>query len=218
MEKSKTAIQEVKDLLIKFGFLKKEEEVQPEVKETFEEFLSVVLVDGTKLMVEGETLVEGAKVNVITDEAEVPAPDGEYELEDGTKVIIKDGLIETITPIETPAEEEEKPAEEMVDETPAEEEEKPVEEETTTDDAVELVDLMKTVIEKLGEFTTSMENQFKDVNTKIETLETNVEEFGKTPAGEPIKYEKTDKPEQKLNPLDARIQAVVGMKNKKQTN
>jgi hypothetical protein len=103
MSNSKNAIQEIKKLMAQFGFLK-------------ENFVNAKLVDGTEIKVEGETLAEGAKVLVITAEGEIPAPDGIHELEDGTKVETKDGIIAKIeqvvsegmedvqVPVEVPAE------------------------------------------------------------------------------------------------------------------
>jgi hypothetical protein len=56
-------------------------------------FIDAKLVDGTVVKVSGDSLVEGAKVVVVTADAEVPAPDAIHELEDGTKIETKDGVI-----------------------------------------------------------------------------------------------------------------------------
>ena len=56
-------------------------------------FMNAKLVDGTEIKVEGDQLGEGAKVVVVTPDAEIPAPDGVHELEDGTKIETKDGVI-----------------------------------------------------------------------------------------------------------------------------
>lgn len=59
----------------------KAEDGVADVKET-------TLKDGTKVVIEGET------VSVIgKDGAKTPAPDGEHELADGTKVTTKDGKV-----------------------------------------------------------------------------------------------------------------------------
>jgi len=67
-----------------------------EIKTVKQIFVSAKLVDGTEVKVEGESLAEGAKVLVITAEGEIPAPDGVHELEDGTKIETKDGIIAKI--------------------------------------------------------------------------------------------------------------------------
>ena len=59
-------------------------------------FLDAKLIDGTVVKVEGDSLAEGAKVVVVTAEGEIPAPDGVHELEDGTKVETKEGVIARI--------------------------------------------------------------------------------------------------------------------------
>ena len=199
MEKTKNAIQEIKSLLIKFGFLKEEE---PKTEEVYDTFLALKLKDGTALMVKGDKLVEGAEVTVVTQDAEVPTPDGEYELEDGTKITVKDSKVETITPAEPASEE-----------APAEPAPAPAEE-PVMPEMMELVELMKKCINALNEVSTNMEAKFNDVDTKIKDLTTNVEEFAKQPAGKPIKFNKTEVEPEKLSTLDARVKAIVDLNNK----
>ena len=157
MSNSKNAIQEIKSLMVKFGFLAEEPTLMsfkledntivetPELKignkitkvsdefervvledgsyrlvENFnievsngeivavkEIFLDATLADGTVIKVEGDSLVEGAKVLVITADAEIPAPDGVHELEDGTKVETKDGIIAKVMEVASEGEDEE---------------------------------------------------------------------------------------------------------------
>lgn len=207
MTENKNAIAEIKDLLKKFGFLKDEdvnekeensnEETPNENEETFETFISATLQDGTKISISGENIEVGATVTVLTDDAEVPAPDGEYVLDDGTVILTEGGLITEIT---TPE---------------AEDGEVPVEQ--SADDVTELVDLMKTVITKLGEFTESMDNKFKVIEDNVKELDTEIKEFGKLPAGDKIKQPKTDPEQHKLTPLEAKVQAVMGFKTNKNT-
>ena len=59
-------------------------------------FMEAVLEDGTKVKVMGE-LVAGTPIVVVTDMGETPAPDGEHKLQDGTVIVVKDGLIESVT-------------------------------------------------------------------------------------------------------------------------
>ena len=133
MSNSKSAIKEIKNLMVQFGFLKNDEVellsfqleddtilntekleigskiykineafeqvtledgsyklkenfdievVEGEIKSVKEIFIDAKLVDGTVVKVGGDSLVEGAKVVVVTEDAEIPAPDGTHELED----------------------------------------------------------------------------------------------------------------------------------------
>lgn len=73
------------------------------------DFESVKTVDGTEITFEGETLEVGVKVNV---------EDGTYVLEDESELVVKDGVVESLTPKkeEEPVVEEEVKAEEVVEE------------------------------------------------------------------------------------------------------
>jgi hypothetical protein len=77
--------------------------------------LAEIATDKETLIIEGEIEV-GKPVFIETEEGPVEANDGEYTLEDGTVLVITEGVIAEIKPVEAP--EEEKPAEEMEEETP----------------------------------------------------------------------------------------------------
>ena len=85
--------------------------------------LAEVQTDKATLIVEGELEV-GKPVFVETEEGPVPAEDGEYVLEDETIIVIAEGIIAEVRPVEeTPEEnpeelEEEKPVEETPEEDP----------------------------------------------------------------------------------------------------
>ena len=68
-------------------------------------FIAVVAIDGTQLKWEGE-LTAGTPVFIVTEEADVPAPAGEYQLEDGSVLVVdENGLAVELKPAtETPAE------------------------------------------------------------------------------------------------------------------
>ena len=78
--------------------------------ETKETFVDAKLIDGT--IIRYESLEVGMPLMVI-DEAgnELPAPDGEHELEDGTKVTVEAGIITEVASKEEEAPEEEMPIE-----------------------------------------------------------------------------------------------------------
>jgi len=64
------------------------------------EMKEMTLEDGTKIKVSGE-FVEGSLITIVqVDGNEIPAPDGELVLEDGTVITIKDGVIASILPAE----------------------------------------------------------------------------------------------------------------------
>lgn len=63
-----------------------------------EEFMSVKTVEGVVVNLEGELAV-GVKASIVLpDGTNAPAPEGEHTLEDGTKILVKEGSIAAITP------------------------------------------------------------------------------------------------------------------------
>ena len=56
---------------------------------------SLLLKDGTPLELDGD-LDTGVRVNVVTTDGNIPLPDGEYQLEDMTIFMVKDGLVTDI--------------------------------------------------------------------------------------------------------------------------
>lgn len=146
--------------------------------------MSVVKTDKAVLEYDGEDLKAGMGVYVSNENGErTPAEDGEYTTEDGKIIVVKDGMVESITdPIaevdgadEEPVEEtpvEEVPVEEVpVEEPKAEELEEPVEEEPkeTTEDAIakireeinELYKLVDSILDKIGETRDEADARFK---------------------------------------------------------
>lgn len=253
MSNSKNAIQEIKSLMVKFGFLAEEptllsfklednsilETKSLEVGETItrlndefervalengkfslvenfeievvdgkitsvkEIFVDAKLVDGTVVKVEGDGLVEGAKVVVVTEEAEIPAPDGVHELEDGTKIETKDGIISKV---------EEAIAEGEGDENSpvAEDEAKKAAEVLEPSIAMEseVVDLLKELVIKLGD-------KIAELEGKVGEMSSDFNEFKKQPAAKPIANGKTDFNKQNQgDDMDDKISAIMALRNK----
>ncbi len=223
MSNSKNAIQEIKKLMVQFGFMAEQptlksfkledntivetkelvegeeitkineefervaledgsfrlvENFEIEVKdgkiETVKEiFLDAKLVDGTVVKVSGDSLVEGAKVVVVQGDAEVPAPDGVHELEDGTKVETKDGIIAKV--------------EEVVDD--LKEGEKP---EVEVEVKVPEVSMEKEIMEMLQDFVYKVGQKMSDMEQKMSEVESQFAAFKKEPAAKPIANGKTD--------------------------
>ena len=221
MSNSKNAIQEIKKLMVQFGFMAEQptlksfkledntiletkdliqgeeitkindqfervalengsfrlvENFEIEVKdgkiETVKEiFLDAKLADGTVVKVSGDSLVEGAKVVVVTEDAEIPAPDGVHELEDGTKVETKDGIIAKV--------------EEVVDD--LEEGEKPEVEIEVSKEYME-----KDMLDMLKEFIYQMGDKVKKMEEQMSSLSSDFNSFKKEPAAKKIANGKTD--------------------------
>lgn len=141
--------------------------------------MSVVKTDKAVLEYDGEDLKAGMGVYVSKEEGErTPAEDGEYTTEDGKVIVVKDGMVESITdPIAEVDGADEEPVEETpVEEIPAEEPkveelEEPVAEEPkeTTEDAIakireeinELYKLVDSILDKIGETRDEADARFK---------------------------------------------------------
>ena len=248
MQNPKTAIQEIKKLMVQFGFMSDEPvlasfkledntivetlklevgskitkvsdefervalesgsyrlvenfEIEVEngtIKSVKQIFVDAKLVDGTQIKVEGEDLLEGAKVVVVTEEGELPAPDGVHELEGGLKVETKEGVITRI--------------EQVVSEDMGEieiEGPKGSEVEVDTPDPMdEFVALVKDMMEKISEKMKAMEYKVKSMNEEFEA-------FKKEPAGKKISDGKTDfNKQENVNSDDARIAAIMSLRKK----
>jgi hypothetical protein len=165
-----------------------------EIVSVKEIFVDAKLVDGTPIKVEGEEVIEGAKVVVVTEEAEVPAPDGVHELEDGSKVETKDGVI---VKVEGPKEEE-----------PEAEVEIEVKSEDMGDGMKELYSLLEDMMKKVSE-------KMKNMEEKMSSIENQFKSFKKEPAGKKISDGKTEfNKQENIDSLDARIASIMSMRKK----
>jgi hypothetical protein len=159
-------------------------------------FVDAKLIDGTVVKVEGDSVVEGAKVVVVTEQGELPAPDGVHELEDGSKIETKDGAIVVVSPAEV---------EEVEDlaSGPYENEMPPVGGEKVD---VEMMDLLKEFIKKMSEKMNAME-------AKLSSVQSEFNSFKKEPAGKKVSDGKKEFNKQEIsNDVDARIDAIMSMR------
>lgn len=62
--------------------------------------LDATLDNGQPVVIEGEEVVQGAAIYVVTEEGQVPAPDGAHVLADGTTIEVIGGKIESVMPPE----------------------------------------------------------------------------------------------------------------------
>jgi len=249
MQNPKTAIQEIKKLMVQFGFMSNEpvlrsfktedntiletlelkagnkitklsdefervalesgsyrlvENFEIEVKDgtiksVKQIFVDAKLIDGTQIKVEGEDLLEGAKVVVVTEEGELPAPDGVHELEGGLKVETKEGVIKRIEQVVS------EEMEEVEVEGP-----KGSEVEVDMPDPMdEFVALVKDMMEKISEKMKAMEDKVEEVKSEFNA-------FKKEPAGKKISDGKTDfnKQSNSDDVIADRLAAIAAMRKK----
>jgi len=164
-------------------------------------FIDAKLVDGTVVKVEGEELLEGAAVKVVTEDAEIPAPDGIHELESGVKVETKDGIIVKIEePISEEMEDVEVPVEVPAEVAPVAQEVV----EAIVEALVPLMDEVKVLVEEMKKMKDGMKEIKKDFSA-----------FKKEPAGKKISDGKTDfNKQEELNSVDAKIASIMSMRRK----
>ncbi len=151
-------------------------------------FVDAVLEDGTKIKIEGDSVIEGAKVVVVTEEGEIPAPDGVHIVSDGSKVETKDGVIVAISAPEA-----------MEDIADIEDE---VEDEVEVDE--EMYALLKDMLGKISD-------KMKKMEEKMEKVEAEFNAFKKAPAAKPIPNGKTEF--SKYTDEDSKIKAILQMRN-----
>ena len=173
----KDILNEVKKLL--FG----EEEPMDELK-----FVEAVLQDGTKIKVEGEELLEGLPVFVVTEEGDVPAPDGQHTLEDGTVVETLEGLIVSVTKAESMEEVAEEVAEEeFEDETKTKVDVKPA--------VGELFNMMEEIqnrLQSVENFNKNIKEEYsKDIKNLKDATVLLTEEFSNLPGGDKVELKKS---------------------------
>jgi len=140
-----------------FDFFKKEEEI----KVTFAE---ITTIDGVVMQYDGD-LVEGSAVFVLDAEGnQIPAPEGQYQVElEGIKIVNVD-VNGVVTAIEDVAVEEEPMAEEMMSK---------VEFSSMTEKIINDIDeRFKSLESKFNELANVKESKFKDERKKVEVKET----------------------------------------------
>ena len=250
MSNSKSAIQEIKNLMVSFGFMKEEVSLQSfkledntilqaeklevgnkifKINEAFEQvaledgsykledsfevevsngeistvkeiFLDAKLKDGTVVKVLGDALVAGAKIVVVKDGMEMPAPDAVHELEDGTKVETKGGVISYVEKAGD-VEEGEGP------EAPGVETPKMGHIPTMMEN--ELFSLVKDLLTKMNEKVSSLEQELSSVKNQFNS-------FKSEPAGKKIADGKTEvfTKTDNSDSIDARLAALKSLRNK----
>lgn len=129
-----------------------------------QKFEQAKLEDGTIVMWEGELATGTALFVVAEDGTQMPAPDAEHKLEDGSIVSTVGGLVVTVTP----AEAEEKEEVEVEDK----KEEMASELEMYVEKLAEKLAALEVKIEEMGKKPEAMSTE--DVNSKVEAINTEI--------------------------------------------
>jgi len=159
---------EIKELLTKLFALSK-------VK-----FLDVTLQDGSILRTEDDELKQGSAVTLVSsDGSTADAQDGEYTLSDGSKVVIKSGVIDSVTPA-APA----TPTSDAA-ETVADAKEAPTDATPADADGANLESITN-ILQNLVSRIENIEKKLSETSQSTAAMKSQVEKFLKEPVGKPI--------------------------------
>lgn len=160
---------------------------------------------------DGESLEVGTPVFLIADESEkVSLADGTYKIDEGGEIVVKDGLVESMS--EAEAEEEVAPeAEEVVD---AELEEEVVEEVNADEDSMKVIkeildDMFKAYAESMEIKMSEMLTKLSDIEAKNVELKEQVVTLSAQPSVEPV----SSQPKQVTLTKQGRILEAIKLAN-----
>jgi len=166
--------------------------VKGKIEAIKEVFVDAKLIDGTQIKVEGDSVIEGAKVMVVTEEGEIVAPDGVHELEGGMKVETKEGIIVSISEPE-------------MEEGPEVE----IKVESDMGGMKELYSMLEDMMKKVSE-------KMKNMEEKMEAMNSQFKAFKSEPAGKKISDGKTEfNKQENLSSVDAKIANIMSLRNNK---
>ena len=153
-------------------------------------FVDAKLIDGTQIKVVGDSIMEGAKVMVVTEEGEIVAPDGVHEVEGGMKVETKEGVIVSV---EEPKMEEEAP-------------EVKIEIEGEMGGMKELYSMLEDMMKKVSE-------KMKNMEKKMEAMSKEFNAFKSEPAGKKISDGKVEFNNEETSSIDQKIKNIMNLRN-----
>ena len=160
---------------------------------------------------DGETLEVGTAVFLIADESEkVSLADGTYKIDEGGEIVVKDGLVESMS--EAEAEEEVAPeAEEVVD---AELEEEVIEEVNADEESMKVIkeileDMFKAYAESMEIKMSEMLTKMSDIEAKNVELKEQVVTLSAQPSVEPV----SSQPKQVTLTKQGRILEAIKLAN-----
>ena len=156
---------------------------------------------------DGETLEVGAPVFLIADESEkVSLADGTYKLDEGGEIVVKDGLVESMSEEEVAPE-----AEEVVD---AELEEEVIEEVNADEESMKVIkeildDMFKAYAESMEIKMSEMLTKMSDIEAKNVELKEQVVTLSAQPSVEPV----SSQPKQVTLTKQGRILEAIKLAN-----
>ena len=159
---------------------------------------------------DGETLEVGAPVFLLADEEKVSLADGTYKLDEGGEIVVKDGLVESMS--EAEAEEEVAPeAEEVVE---AELEEEVIEEVNADEESMKVIkeildDMFKAYAESMEIKMSEMLAKMSDIEAKNVELKEQVVTLSAQPSVEPV----SSQPKQVTLTKQGRILEAIKLAN-----
>lgn len=219
---------ELRELVKKhFNLVDSKEEMSEEVVSE-QNFGEIRTADGElTLTYEGEELAVGLPIFVVTEDGNVPAPDGEHALEGGVTIETEGGSITEIKETEIEAEEKEEIAsEEKMSEETKDEEGLPESEEVFKDKEDKMEDkeeIVMAIADYMMPIIEEMKKDIEEMKDKFSTTEKKVESFGLQPAAErtkaEIKNRNTSKTSIDYNPINEdkkkQFERLLKIRNKK---
>jgi hypothetical protein len=217
MSNERNVVGEIKNLMVKFGFMSAED-----VKKEFAK-----LADGTEIRIEGDELAVGSAIYVVSEEGDIPAPDGVHILEDGSEVRTEGGLIaeikvaeeaeeEVVEEVEVEAgeHEDEEKKEDMEEEIKEEVKEEIIEKLEEVEDEKEEVemeeDIKEEAADKIVEVIVPILEKVKDLEEELKKVQASFEAFRNEPAAKPI-----NKTKKEFSRTDHMVERILQLRNSK---
>lgn len=161
-------------------------------------FGQATLADGVTVVTFPEDApMVGEPINVVVDGNEMPAPDGEHALADGTTIVVVGGVVTEVRPV-APAEEAPAapvPAEEMAEETEVSAPVKRLIESTIKESIFAIEESYKAQVEEL-------KAQLAEKDVIIEKIAENIAKFSEQPSAKPTEEKVKFKPKQNESPIE----------------
>ncbi len=161
-------------------------------------FGQATLADGVTVVTFPEDApMVGEPINVVVDGNEMPAPDGEHALADGTIIVVVGGVVTEVRPV-APAEEAPAapaPAEEMAEETEVSAPVKRLIESTIKESIFAIEESYKAQVEEL-------KAQLAEKDVIIEKIAENIAKFSEQPSVKPTEEKVKFKPKQNESPIE----------------
>jgi len=166
-----------------------------------EKFVEVKTTDDSILRVDGE-LAEGKSIEVIDETGASTAPNGEYEIEDGTVIVVEEGIIASITSPDTNIEDVEgEPSagegeEDMAGEGDEDEDKVKLKADekfsTSTSTEENILESFKVLIGEVNELKNSI-SDIETLKTELKEMNEDFSKFKKSPSSKSINEDKPSK-------------------------